>query len=140
MIKLLTHLKKRDILFLLGTVALIVVQVWLDLTIPNYTAKLTTLIAMESKLPGSLSMNDIVYNGGMMLLCTVGSALAAIICSYFTSNIAADWAYSLRDALFKRLHPSQMWKLTNLLTSLITEHKRCCAVPNIYGHGGSASH
>lgn len=121
MIKLLTHLKKRDILFLLGTVALIVVQVWLDLTIPNYTAKLTTLIAMESKMPGSLSMSDIVYNGGIMLLCTVGSAVAAIICSYFTANIAGDWAYSLRDALFKKVTSFSNVEINKFTTpSLIT--------------------
>ena len=121
MIKLLKHLKKRDLPFLLGTVALIVVQVWLDLTMPDYTAKLTTLIAMESKMPGSMAMSDIVYNGGMMLLCAVGSVAAAIICSLFTSNIASDWAYSLRDVLFNKVTSFSNTEINKFTTpSLIT--------------------
>jgi len=121
MIKLLRYLKKRDIPFLLCTIALIVVQVWLDLTMPDYTAKLSTLIAMESKMPGSLTMSDIVYNGGMMLLCSLGSVTCAVICSYFTSNLASDWAYSLRDALFKKVTSFSNVEINKFTTpSLIT--------------------
>jgi len=121
MIKLLKHLKKRDIPFLIGTVALIVVQVWLDLTMPDYTAKLTTLIAMESKMPGSMAMSDIIYNGGMMLLCAIGSVAAAIVCSLFTSNISSDWAYSLRDALFNKVTSFSNTEINKFTTpSLIT--------------------
>lgn len=119
--KLLKYLYKRDILYLLFSIALIVIQVWLDLTMPEYTAKLSTLIAMESKIPGSLTMNDIIYNGGMMLLCTIGSITAAIICSFFTSNIASDWAYSLRDSLFKKVTSFSNVEINKFTTpSLIT--------------------
>jgi len=102
-------------------VALIVIQVWLDLTLPDYTAKLTTLIVMESKIPGSLTMSDIVYNGGLMLLCAVGSVAAAIICSYFTSNISSDWAYLLRETLFKKVISFSNAEINKFTTpSLIT--------------------
>ncbi len=121
MLKLFKYLKKRNYLFLIVAVGLIVLQVWLDLTFPDYTAKLTTLIAMESKVPGSLKISDIWYNGGMMLLCAAGSILAAIACGFFTSRIAADWSESLRNELFNKINSfsnAEMNKFT--VPSLIT--------------------
>ena len=71
--KILKYLKARDWGYAVICTVLIVVQVWLDLTMPDYTQKLT-----ESVSAGSIAMSEVWRNGGMMLLCALGSAAAAI--------------------------------------------------------------
>ena len=44
MLGLLKYIKKNDWLFMIIGIALIVVQVWLELKMPDYTAKLTTIV------------------------------------------------------------------------------------------------
>ena len=58
LIKILRNLKKKDMMFLLCAVGLIVCQVWLDLKMPDYTAKLT-----ESVSSGNIFRDEILRNG-----------------------------------------------------------------------------
>lgn len=53
----------KDVFYALLAVVFIVLQVWLDLTMPDYTAGLT-----EAVSGGNLTMSVILKNGGMMLL------------------------------------------------------------------------
>ena len=53
-------------------------QVWLDLKLPDYMAKITLLIQSESTV-----VSDLWQPGLMMLVCAVGSMIAAIIVGYF---------------------------------------------------------
>ncbi|MBQ7798192.1 MAG: ABC transporter ATP-binding protein, partial [Clostridia bacterium] len=69
---MLKYLRKRDWAYMLIAVALIVVQVWLDLTMPDYTSKLTTAVSS-----GGVTMSDVWKNGGMMMLCALGSLCSA---------------------------------------------------------------
>ena len=62
MINLFKKLKKRDWCLILITITLIVIQVWLELKMPDYTAKLTTIVQ-----GGSTKMRDVWKNGGLML-------------------------------------------------------------------------
>lgn len=98
MIKIFKYLKKIDLLYLFFAICLIVFQVFLDLTMPDYTAKLTTTIYSES-----LIMGEILKNGGMMLLCALGSLVSAISVGYFSSHIAANFAKTLRENLFNKI-------------------------------------
>ncbi|MCM1315042.1 MAG: ABC transporter ATP-binding protein/permease [Muribaculaceae bacterium] len=95
MLKIFKNLKKRDVCFMLICVGLVITQVWLDLTMPDYTQKLT-----ESVSAGSIEMNEVLKNGGMMLLCAVGSMAAAMFCGFFASQVAANFAKTLREKLF----------------------------------------
>ncbi|MDE6501083.1 MAG: ABC transporter ATP-binding protein/permease [Ruminococcus sp.] len=95
MFKVFKNLKARDVIFILICAGLVVVQVWLDLTMPDYTQKLA-----ESVSAGSIDMEKVLANGGMMLLCAVGSMLSAMFCGFFAAQIAANFAKTLREKLF----------------------------------------
>ncbi|MDD6058479.1 MAG: ABC transporter ATP-binding protein, partial [Clostridiales bacterium] len=84
MIRLLKQMKAKDRWLLLLCVLLVAGQVYFDLTLPDYTKEITTLIGME---------NDVLKNyftaGGKMLACALCSALLAVMVGYFASKIAA---------------------------------------------------
>lgn len=92
------NLKKKDWLYIFICAALVVTQVWLDLTMPDYTKKLT-----ESVSAGSIQMADVWKNGGMMLLCAFGSMTASIVCGFFAAQVAANFAKTLRERLFTKI-------------------------------------
>lgn len=95
MLKVFKNLKIRDIFFILICAGLVFVQVWLDLTMPDYTQKLTQAVSA-----GTVDMGKVFENGGMMLLCAVGSMTAAIFCGFFAAQVAANFARTLRKRLF----------------------------------------
>lgn len=95
MFKVFKNLKMRDIFFILICAGLVVVQVWLDLTMPDYTQKLTQAVS-----EGTVDMGKVFENGGMMLLCAVGSMISAIFCGFFAAQVAANFARTLRKKLF----------------------------------------
>lgn len=98
MIKIIKNLKGRDWLFIFICAVLVVSQVWLDLKMPDYTQKLT-----ESVSSGNADMDTVVKNGGFMLLCALGSMTSAIVCGFFASQVAANFAKNLREVLFRRI-------------------------------------
>lgn len=98
MIKLLKNLSKRSVLYACFCVLLVIIQVWLELTMPDYTQKLT-----ETASAGTITMSVVYENGGMMLLCAVGSLLSAFACGYLAATIAADFARTLRGKLFEKV-------------------------------------
>ena len=78
MLKLLKFLEKKDYFLVVLLIGFIVTQVWLDLTLPDYTKELTQAISTETA-----TMEIVWKNGGMMLLCAVGSmacAMASVFC------------------------------------------------------------
>ncbi len=98
MFRLLKYLKKRDWSLILITISLIVVQVWLDLKIPDYTAKLTTIVQSENAV-----MREVWINGGLMLACAAGSLVASIICALLISKVASSFSKTLREQLFSKI-------------------------------------
>lgn len=96
--KIFKYFKARDRVFIICSLGLIASQVWLDLTMPDYTAKLTTAVSS-----GTATMNDVWTNGGMMLLCALGSMFCAIICTFFCSQVAASYAKTLRMEMFPHI-------------------------------------
>lgn len=92
------NLQKKDIFFILICAVLVVTQVWLELKMPDYTQKLTELVSS-----GNADMDAVLQNGGKMLLCAVLSMGAAIICGFFASHVAANFARTLRIKLFDRI-------------------------------------
>lgn len=92
------NLKKKDWLYVFICAALVVVQVWLDLTMPDYTQKLTTAVSA-----GSITMDDVWKNGGLMMLCAAGSLAASILCGLFASKLASGFSRTLREKLFTKI-------------------------------------
>ncbi len=105
-----------DWCYALICIAFIVVQVWLDMTMPDYMRDLTTLI----ETPGS-EMSEIWRAGCMMLLCSLGSVAAAIVTAIFSSRIGSDLSFALRGSLFKKVQSFSMEEIGKFSTaSLIT--------------------
>ena len=98
MIKLFMYLRKKDYLFAVISVGFIVLQVWLDLLMPDYTANLTQEIAS-----GAPTLGAVWRNGGFMLLCAFGSVASSMICSFFVAQIATRYATTLRAVMFDKV-------------------------------------
>lgn len=98
MIKLLKNLKGKDYFLLTISVLLIVAQVWLELKMPDYTAKLTTIVQSQNAV-----MSEVWKNGGLMLACALGSLCSAIICSILISNVASSFSKNIRQKLFEKI-------------------------------------
>ena len=77
MFKLIKNFKKKDWLLIIVSIVLIVMQVWLELKMPDYMSKVTVLVQTEGS-----KMSEILKNGGFMLLCAFGSLVGAVIVGY----------------------------------------------------------
>ena len=116
MFKLLKNLTKKDYALIVVSTLLIILQVWLDLKLPDYMANITTII--ES---GTDSLSGILKNGGYMLLCAGGSLVAAIIVGYITSMISAKFSSNVRKKLYNQVENFGMEEIKKFSTSsLIT--------------------
>lgn len=116
MLKILKKLKWTDCAFAIFSIAFIVVQVWLDMTMPQYMNKITVLI----ETPGSV-MSEVWKAGGMMLVCSLGSVIASVITAIFAARIGSNLSYTLRECLFKKVQTFSMEEIGNFSTaSLIT--------------------
>ena len=116
MLKLLKELNKKDCFFAFISFILIIVQVWLELKMPDYMSEITKLVQTKGVL-----MSDILTQGGYMLLCAFGSLVSAIIVGYLISNIAASFSMRTRKSLFEKVENLSMEEVKNFqASSLIT--------------------
>ena len=116
MLKLLKNLGKREIILVLVSFILIITQVWLDLKLPDYMAKITTLVQTEGS-----HMQEILQNGAYMLACALGSLLAAVITGYLASRVSSNFSKNVRSKLFKKVENLAMQEVKSFSTSsLIT--------------------
>ena len=116
MIKLLKNFSKKEWLFTLVCLILIVGQVWLDLKIPDYMSEITTLVQTEGS-----QMSDILKNGGYMVACAFGSLLSSVIVGYIVSNISAAFSMNVRNKLYNKVENLAISEIKQFSTSsLIT--------------------
>uniref|UniRef100_UPI004029FEA7 ABC transporter ATP-binding protein n=1 Tax=Eshraghiella crossota TaxID=45851 RepID=UPI004029FEA7 len=116
MIKLLKNLPKRNWLMMFFAIGFVVLQVWLDLTIPDYMADITALVQADGS-----KMADIMAAGGKMLLCAFGSLAATVVVAIISSRIASDFSAVLRAKLFNKVQGFSMEEIGRFSTaSLIT--------------------
>lgn len=117
MLRILRQLKAREWIFAALSVGLIVLQVWLDLTLPDYMATITELAVTSS----ASTMGEIWKNGGLMLGCALGSALSLAAVGFFVAQIAATVSYRLREKVFDKVEGFSMEEINRFSTaSLIT--------------------
>lgn len=116
MIKILKNLPKRNWFMMLFAIGFIVLQVWLDLTIPDYMADITALVQTDGS-----KMADIIAAGGKMLLCAFGSLAATVVVAIIASRVASDFSAVLRAKLFNKVQGFSMEEIGRFSTaSLIT--------------------
>lgn len=97
-------------------VALIVLQVYLELTIPDYMSEITKLVQTEG---GRLS--EILIAGAKMLICAISSAISAILVGFFIARISSAFTLTLRSKIFNAVQGFSSNEIKSFSTaSLIT--------------------
>ena len=116
MLKIFKNNKIKDWIFILIIGILVYAQVWLDLKLPDYMSSITKLVQTEGS-----KLEDILYNGGMMMLCAFGSLIGAIITGYFTSKFSSNLSMNIRKRLFDKIEDLSLAEINKYQTSsLIT--------------------
>lgn len=116
MLKLLGKFTKEEWLLAALSVAFVVVQVWLSLTMPDYMREITMLI----QTPGS-EMPEILSAGGMMLACALGSLAASVVTAVCAARIGTSFSANVRRLLFAKVQAFSMEEIGHFSTaSLIT--------------------
>ncbi len=116
MLKLFKNFNKKDVTLIVVAFILILCQVWLDLKMPDYMSEITKLVQTEGS-----KMQDILVNGGLMLLCALGSLISAVIVGYLASNISASFSMKIRKKLFDKVENLGVHEIKQFSTSsLIT--------------------
>jgi ATP-binding cassette subfamily B protein len=116
MLRIFKNLGKRDWACVCGAVFFIVIQVWLDLKMPDYMTEITRLVQTEGS-----EMRDVLTAGGKMLICAMGSLLSAMIVAVFAASISTNFGATLRGKLFDRVQSFSMAEVGKFSTaSLIT--------------------
>lgn len=116
MLKIFKYLKAKEWFQAGICLVFIVIQVWLDLKLPDYMSKITQLV----QTAGS-EMRDIWIAGGYMLLCALGSLVAAVVVGFFAARIGSSFSQRLRSLLFNKVDSFSMEEINRFSTSsLIT--------------------
>lgn len=116
MLKIFKHLQGKDWLLIMCSLVFIVAQVWLDLKLPDYMYEITMLVQTEGS-----KMSEVLVQGGYMILCAVGSMIAAMITGFFAAKVAAGFSVRLRGMVFDKTMSFSMEETNGFSTSsLIT--------------------
>ena len=116
MFKLFKNFNKKDLLIIILCIIFVVIQVWLDLKLPDYMSSITRLVQTEGS-----SMNEIILQGVYMLLCAFGSLLSAICVGYMSSLLSANFSKILRKKIFNKVEDFGTEEIKKFSTSsLIT--------------------
>lgn len=116
MLKLLKRLPSREVRYIIISVTFILIQVYFDLKLPDYMSKITKLIQEKNT-----TVLQIINAGKWMVLCAIGSLLAALIVSFFVSRVAAGLSKQLRRDVYHKISEYSMTEINRLSTaSLIT--------------------
>ena len=95
MLNVLRRLPPRERRMAGTALVFIVLQVWLDLRLPDYMSTITTLVTTQDS-----AMGEVLRQGGYMLACALGSMACAVAVGYLAARTAAGLARSLREEVF----------------------------------------
>ena len=116
MLKLFKKFSKKDVLFIIISIIMIITQVYLDLKTPDYMSEITQLVKTEGS-----QVADIWKNGRMMLICSLGSLILTIITGYLVANVAANFSKRIRKEIFEKVEDLGLHEVKEFSTSsLIT--------------------
>ncbi len=115
MFKLLKNFKPSEWGIVALSFVLVVAQVFLDLRIPDFMARITELIKSES------SLGHIFVQGGYMMICALSSLVLSVVVCYFASKLSSKFASELRLQLFQKVGDFSSSEINGFSTSsLIT--------------------
>ncbi|MBR4270846.1 MAG: ABC transporter ATP-binding protein [Clostridia bacterium] len=98
MIKIIKQFRFIDWMLVIFILSLIVTEVWIDLKIPDYTMLLTQSVAS-----GQATNNDILTNGGWMLLYSLFSLICTIFCVLLCTRLASTISFRLREQVYDKV-------------------------------------
>lgn len=98
MIRLFRHMHTRERILVLVSILFIVLQVRLDLAMPDYMSEITVLVQTDGS-----EMSEILSAGGKMLLCAFGSLLSAVVVGFFAAWISANFSKNLRESIYDKV-------------------------------------
>lgn len=115
MLHLLKRLQFIDWLYFFFAIIFIVLQVWLDIKVVDYTRSILLLIQNGG------TINEILEQGAYMLSCSLVSLLGAVICGFFFAMISSRLARNLRSELYTKVQSLSMADIKKFsVPSLIT--------------------
>ena len=106
------YLKARQWLYVFFCLVFVVLGVCLELKMPDYMSKITMLV----ETPGS-EMSEVLKQGGMMLLCAVGSMITIIVTSFFAAKVGAGISKTLRDNVYNKVMDFSMEEIGRFSTA-----------------------
>ncbi len=112
MLKLLKYLKWIDYLVIAAIVGFVVLQVWLDLTLPEYSEAMINEIVGEN-----IVMSSVLKNGGFMLACAFGSLASAIVVGFLVANLASRLSYNLRVKVYSKIQDFSLAEINKFSTA-----------------------
>ena len=132
MFRLLKNLTKREFILIIISTILIILDVALELKIPDYMSNITVLVQTE----GSYFI-DILINGGYMMLCTASSLVLSVIASYIIAEVTSKFSYITREKLYNKIIGLDLDNIKGFKTSsLITRTTNdITQIENLLGFG-----
>ncbi len=116
MLKIFRRMGKQEWALLSASVAVILLQVWMDLKVPDYMASITRLVKTEGS-----DLASIWQSGALMLGCALLSMLLTFVAGYITAMLAAVFSRNLRTGLFDKVESFSLQEMDRFSTaSLIT--------------------
>ena len=114
--KLFKNLTKKDYIYAFISFILIIVQVALELKMPDFMSKVTILVQSDGS-----KLNEILLNGFYMMLCAFGSLISTIIVGYLVASISASFSLITRKKLFEKVENLSLGEIKKFnVSSLIT--------------------
>lgn len=110
------NLKKREWVMVIVAVAFVVLQVWIDLKLPEYTTNITTMFNN-----GSLTTKKVLIQGGYLVACAVASAGTSVVVGFLSALIGSGLSKTLREKVYSKVQGLSMQEMKSFSTaSLIT--------------------
>ena len=115
MIKMFKNMTKKEAAFFLFSILFMVLQVWLELKIPEYMTEITKIVTTTG------NTKEIIDIGIVMILCALGGFAVSVVISYFSSYVGTSFEKNLRSKVFKKVQNFGMEEIKKFSTSsLIT--------------------
>ena len=116
MFRLFRRIVKTEALFALACLLFTILQVWLELKIPDYMTNITKLIQTEGS-----TMTEIIKTGAWMLLCALLSLICAVVVVYISATLSSRFSYRVRNRIFGQVERFSLNEIKKFSTSsLIT--------------------
>ena len=117
MIKMFKEMTKKEVVFFIGSILFMVLQVWLELKIPGYMSDITKLVTTGGET------SEVIHIGIIMVLCALGGFLVSVIIGFASSFVGTSFEMNLRSKIFRKVQGFGMEEIKKFSTSsLITRN------------------